>query len=105
MELTLLSISDVESLLIRQSLGLVNARDLNFILRLEIFVHYNGQLRASHLILGCTPSYTNYQDPGSAFLATHPLLTYIDVCLPGSILNISMNEAWEGDLAKQGKVP
>lgn len=35
-------------------------------LRLEIFVHYNDQLRASHLILGCTSM-------GS------PLLSYIDI--------------------------
>ena len=32
-----------------------HVRDLNFVLRLEIFVHSDGQLRASHLILGCNP--------------------------------------------------
>ena len=42
----------------------IHARDLNFVLCSKIFVYYNGQLRASHLILECTPSYTSYQDPG-----------------------------------------
>ena len=32
-----------------------HVRDLNFVLRLEIFVHSDGQLRASHLILGYNP--------------------------------------------------
>ena len=94
-KLTPFSVYDAESHIIKLSLGLVNARDLNFVLRLEIFVHYDGKLRASHLILGCTLSYFNYQDLGLAFLATHPLLTYIDVHLLGSLLNISVNEAWE----------
>ena len=44
MELTLLSVFDAESRLIRQSLGLVNALDLNFVLRSEICIHYNRQL-------------------------------------------------------------
>ena len=39
----------------------VQVKDLNFVLRLEIFVHFDGQLRASYLILGCTPIYTSYQ--------------------------------------------
>ena len=47
------------------------------------------------MILGYTLSYFSYQDLGSTFLAMHPLLTYIDVHLLGSLLNISLNEAWE----------
>ena len=47
------------------------------------------------MILGYTLSYFSYQDLGSTFLAMHPLLTYIDVHLLGSLLNISVNEAWE----------
>ena len=31
----------------------MHVRDLNFVLRLEIFMHSDGQLQASHLILGC----------------------------------------------------
>lgn len=52
--------------------------DLNFLLRSEIFVHYNGQLWASHLILECTLVYTSYQDPRQALIVGSPLLSYID---------------------------
>lgn len=57
--------------------------ELNFVLQSEIFVHYNGQLRASHLILGCVPSYTSYQDSSSALTVSSPLLSYLDIRLPG----------------------
>ena len=49
-------------------------RDLNFVLRLEIFVHLDGQLRASHLILGIDLVYTTWQ-----ILVDSSLLSYIDV--------------------------
>ena len=35
-----------------QDIRTVHVRDLNFVLRFEIFVHWDGQLCASHLILG-----------------------------------------------------
>ena len=72
----------------------MEAQDLNFVLFLKIFIHFNGQLQASHLILGYTPLYTSYQTPRPAFLVSNPLLTYIDVCIPGFLPNISMSEAW-----------
>ena len=54
-------------------------RDLNFILRYEIFVHWDGQLRASHLILGVDPVYSTWQSFNQALLVDSPLLSYIDV--------------------------
>ena len=36
----------------------VHVKDLNFVLRSEIFVHWDEQLRASHLILGVEPVYS-----------------------------------------------
>ena len=60
-------------------LNAVHVRDLNFVLRLEIFVHFNGQLRVSHLILGCTSVYTSYQPSRQALTISSPLLSYIDV--------------------------
>lgn len=41
-------------------ISFVRVKELNFILHSNIFVHFNGQLKASHLILGCVPSYTSY---------------------------------------------
>ena len=66
---------------IQPDLSVVWARELNFILHLEIFVHYDGQLRASHLILGCVPSYTSYQDSSGTLTIGSPLLSYFDIQL------------------------
>ena len=57
----------------------VHAKDLNFILRFEIYVHWDGQLRASHLILGIKPVYSTWQNFKQALLVDNPLLSYIDV--------------------------
>jgi len=43
------------------NLRVVHVRDLNFVLRSEIFVHTDGQLQALHLILGCDPVYRTWQ--------------------------------------------
>ena len=57
----------------------VHIRDLNFILRSEIYVHWNRQLRASHLILRVEPVYSTWQSFKQALLVDSPLLSYIDV--------------------------
>ena len=57
----------------------VHAKDLNFILRSEIYMHWDGQLRASHLILGVEPVYSTWQNFKQALLVDNPLLSYIDV--------------------------
>ena len=58
---------------------MVHVKDLNFVLRSEIFVHTDRQLRASHLILGCTPVYKTWQPFSQALLVDNPLLSYIDI--------------------------
>ena len=58
---------------------MVHVRDLNFILRSKNFVHWDRQLRASHLILGLKPVYFTWQAFGQALLVDNPLLSYIDV--------------------------
>ena len=57
----------------------VHVKDLNFIIRSEIFVHWDGQLRASHLILEVEPVYSTWQNFKQALLVNIPLLSYIDV--------------------------
>ena len=57
----------------------VHVKDLNFILRSKIFVHWHGQLRASHLILRVEPVYSTWQPFKQALLVNNPLLSYIDV--------------------------
>ena len=53
--------------------------DLNFVLRSEIFVHKDGQLRASHLILGVDPVYSTWQSFSYALLVDSLLLSYIEM--------------------------
>ena len=62
-----------------QEVRTVHIRDLNFVLRSEIFVHRDGQLRAFHLILGVDPVYSTWQPFSQALLVDSPLLSYIDV--------------------------
>ena len=57
----------------------VHVRNLNFLLRFKIFVHWDGQLRVSHLILGVEPVYSTWQPFRQALLVDSPLLSYIDV--------------------------
>ena len=57
----------------------VHVRDLNFILWSEIYVHWDGQLRASHLILGVESVYSTWQSFKQVLLVDSPLLLYIDV--------------------------
>ena len=60
-------------------LRVMHVIDLNFILRLEIFVHRDGQLWASHLILDVDPMNSTWQSFSQALLVDSPLLSYIDV--------------------------
>ncbi|XP_075670269.1 uncharacterized protein LOC142640050 [Castanea sativa] len=74
-----LSPRNVESKRFLPNSRVIHAQDLNFVLRLEIFVHDKGQLRASHLILGVNPVYNTWQNFSQALLVDSPLLSYIDV--------------------------
>ena len=62
-----------------QDIKTVHVRDLNFVLRSEIFVLRDGQLRASHLILGVDLVYSTWQLFSQALIVDSPLLSYIDV--------------------------
>ena len=78
----------------RLGLNAAHLRNLNFLLRSKIFVYYDDQLRASHLILGYVPLYTSYQDPGQVLIIGSPLLLYIGVCLRGFLSKgLSLGEA------------
>ena len=50
----------------------VHARDLNFVLRSEIYVHWDGKLRALHLILGVEPVYSTWQSFKQALFVDSP---------------------------------
>ena len=59
-------------------------------------MHYDWQLRASHLIFDCVPSYTSYQDPILALIVSSPLLSYIHIRLPEVLSRgLTVGKAWE----------
>ena len=64
-------------------LSLVNVQALNFLLRSEIFVSEDGQLRAAPLILDYEPLSRALVDVGQAIRAGSPRLARIDVSIPG----------------------
>lgn len=74
----------------------MHVRDLNFVLKSEIFVHSDGQLWASHLILSCNPVYYTWKSFSQALLVDNPLLSYIDEqhanLLPPSL---TLGKAWD----------
>ena len=57
----------------------VNIQALNYLLRSEIYVNEDGQLRAAHLILGYEPLSCAFQDVGHSIRAGSPRLARIDV--------------------------
>ena len=60
-----------------------NVQALNYLLRLEIFVNKDGQLRAAPLILDYEPLSLTFQDVGQAIKAGSPRLGRIDISKPG----------------------
>ena len=64
-------------------LSLVNIPGLNYLLRLEIFVSEDEQLRAAHLILDYEPLSRIFQDAGQALRAGSSKLAHVDVSKPG----------------------
>ena len=83
--LTMFSFSDVSADKghVSPKLIFVKVLELNFLLRSEIFVSEDNQLRAAHLILGYKPLLRIYQDVGQALRAGNPRLARIDVSKPG----------------------
>ena len=64
------------------NLNFVNVLDLNRVLRFEVFVSEDRQLRAVHLILDFKPPSNKFQDMGNAIRTGVPRLARIDVLVP-----------------------
>ena len=63
-------------------LSLVNVQGLNKLLRSEIFISEDRQLRVVHLILDYEPLSNIFQDAGQAIRTGDPKLACIDVSMP-----------------------
>ena len=69
-------------------------RDLNFVMWSEIFVNFDGQHPASHLILSSFLVYSTWQPFRQAPLVDSPLLSYIYVRHPNFLpLNLTVGKA------------
>ena len=75
-------LSTTDKNFIAPNLNLVNCEDLNEILKFEIFLHKDGQLRAAQVILGYKPISTYFQSPKHMIKAKGLRLTRIDVTVP-----------------------
>ena len=60
----------------------MNVQALNYLLRSEIYVNEDGQLRAAYLVLGYEPLSRTFQDIGQSIRAGSPRLARIDVSKP-----------------------
>ena len=69
--------------------NLVNELDLTRILKSEIFVHTDGQLRATQIILGYDPISSSFQAPKYMIKAKDPQLQQINIVIPGFLASTS----------------
>ena len=67
--------------------NLVNELDLTIILKSEIFMHTDGQLRATHIILGYDPISSSFQAPKYVTKVRDPYLHQINIAVPGFLVN------------------
>ena len=66
--------------------NLVNQTSLDKILKVEVFIHSDGQLRAAHLILSYTPISKSFQALKCIIKAKDPCLHRISVAVPGFLI-------------------
>ena len=79
---------------------LVNKDSLDKILKAEVFVNSNGQLRAAHLILGYTPILSSFQAPKCVIRARDPRLYLVNMDLMPSLL-IGFAQVFHKDYPRQ----
>ena len=78
--LVFLYVTDKEQ--VNPQISLINVSALNYLLRSQIFVNDDGQLRAAHLVLDYEPLSRSFQDIGNAIRANDYRLAHIDVSRP-----------------------
>ena len=76
-----------DKFLTNPKLSLINVPALNYLLRSEIFVNDDGQLRAVHLILDFEPISRSFLDVGNSIRARDYRLARIDVSWPHFLAN------------------
>ena len=72
----------IEKIQVNPRISLINVPALNYLLRSQIFVNDDGQLRAAHLILDYEPLSRSFLDVGNAIKANDYCLARIGVSRP-----------------------
>ena len=80
--ITLLFLVSIDKNFTAPNFGLVNKAYLNRILRSEIFLHMNGQLHVTHIILEYKPISSSFQSPKNVIKAKDPWLHQISIAVP-----------------------
>ena len=82
--LTMISSSDVfaDKRHVAPRLNLVKIPALNYLLRSEIFISEDRQMRAAHLVLNYKPLSRILQEAGQAIRAGDPWLACINISVP-----------------------
>ena len=83
-------ISLPDKFLTNPKLSLINVPALNYLLRSEIFVNDDGQLRAVHLILDFEPISRSFLDVGNSIRARDYRLARIDVSRPNFLADYDL---------------
>ena len=79
-----------DKFLTNPKLSLINVPALNYLLRSEIFVNDDGQLRAVHLILDFEPISRSFLDVGNSIRVGDHCLACIDVSRPHFLANYDL---------------
>ena len=79
-----------DKFLTNPKLSLINVPALNYLLRSEIFVNDDGQLRAVHLILDFEPISRSFLDVGNSIRARDYRLARIDVSRPNFLADYDL---------------
>ena len=64
-------------------ISLINVPALNYLLRSQIFMNVDGQLRAAHIILDYEPISRTFLDIGNSIRANDYRLAHIELFRPG----------------------
>ena len=83
----------------------VNQQSLDKILKAEVFVHTNGQLRAAHLILDYIPISKGFQAPKCVIKAKDPYLQRINIAAPGFLITGPIPEGTLSTSSKPEGIP
>lgn len=81
--------------------SLVNEVDLTRILRSEIFLHTDRQLRAAHVILGYKPISPSFQSPKNVIKAKDPRLKQINIAVPRFLTGLPLEGTHQAVLPVQ----